>query len=42
MVFPYKPDGEEPWDWDGNIPDWMLDLTDALADILVSPQLQTA
>ena len=42
LVFPYKPDGEEPWDWDGNVPDWMIDLSDALGDILVSPELKTA
>lgn len=26
--------GGEPWDWDGNIPDWILDVTSALSDIL--------
>lgn len=42
LVFPYKPDTESPWDWDGDIPDWMIDVTDALGDIVASPELKTA
>jgi hypothetical protein len=42
LVFPYKPDSGEPWDWDGDIPDWMIDLTNSLADILMDPTLATA
>ncbi|MCB9684397.1 MAG: hypothetical protein H6738_05680 [Alphaproteobacteria bacterium] len=41
-VFPYKPETESPWDWDGDIPDWMIDVTDALGDIAGSPELKTA
>lgn len=42
VIFPYKPDTEAPWDWDGDVPDWMIDVTDALGTILVSPELKTA
>lgn len=42
FVFPYKPDTEEPWDWDGSVPDWLLDLTDTLASVVASPELKTA
>lgn len=42
LVFPYKPEGEQPWDWDGDVPDWMIDLTGALGDLLFSPELATA
>ena len=27
-------DGGEPWDWDGTVPDWLLELADTLSDIL--------
>lgn len=40
-VFPYKPDSEAPWDWDGDVPDWMIDVTEALGTILASPELKT-
>ncbi len=26
--------GGAPWDWDGNIPDWLLDVADALEELL--------
>lgn len=41
FVFPYKPETEEPWDWDGSVPDWLLDLTDTLASVVASPELKT-
>jgi hypothetical protein len=41
FIFPYKPESEEPWDWDGSVPDWLLELTDTLAYVLASPELET-
>ena len=38
-VMPYKPDGD-PWDWDGSVPDWLLDLIEILGDVI--PQAATA
>ena len=26
--------GGDPWDWDGNVPDWVLDFADLLSDVL--------
>jgi hypothetical protein len=42
FIFPYKPETEEPWDWDGDIPDWLIDLTNQIGEIAASPQLLTA
>lgn len=39
-MFPYKPEDEQPWDWDGSVPDWLLDLTDTLAAVVASPELK--
>jgi len=32
-VIPYKnAENREPWDWDGNVPDWLLQAVDLLSD----------
>lgn len=41
FVFPYKPETEVPWDWDGDVPDWIVDLTGALGTVLANPGLKT-
>ena len=37
---PFNPNFyDEPWDWDGDIPDWMTDLVDIFANVY--PELET-
>lgn len=41
VVSPYKDEGDlQPWDWDGDVPDWLIDALELLADFY--PQAQTA
>lgn len=41
VVDPYKPD-QQPWDWDGTVPDWLLTSIGILAQVIEHPYLQTA
>lgn len=31
-ITPFKPDSQQPWDWDGNVPDWLLQGVALLAN----------
>lgn len=41
VVVPYKDAGDlEPWDWDGDVPDWLIEALEILGELV--PEAQTA
>lgn len=42
FVLPYKPASGAPWDWDGDLPNWMVDVVDVVGAITRDPTVVTA
>ncbi len=42
VIHPLNPGTGEPWDWNGEIPDWLLEATASLGEALASTELMTA
>ena len=42
VILPYKIGTSNPWDWDGDIPDWLIEATGLIADALKDPRIKAA